>query len=300
MPNIEILISDNNSSDETQTLVQEKLRDGVPLRYQRNIENIGADRNFLQCFELARGKYVWIVGDDDVIVPGAIAQITRYLLQDEYDLVYVSSCNFEDVHELTTDPVQATKPILITRATDLARRVHVFFTFISGNIINKDRVIASVHPPFVELANSNLIQLGWTYTALRNHRKSLFFEDKLVAAKAGNTGGYGLFRVFGSNLKKVTEDWLGDRKLVRIILNATLQSFLPPYILAMRSSTAHNFAAEDSRVVLGPIYRRRWRYWVFVYPLSSLPLSVAKIWSYFLRAINKLDRLLGQPLLRFI
>ena len=59
-PRVELIISDNASPDETPSVVQDFVARGLPVRYIRNSQNIGPDANFLQCFEQARGKYVWI------------------------------------------------------------------------------------------------------------------------------------------------------------------------------------------------------------------------------------------------
>ena len=94
-PKIELLVSDNDSPDETPSIVRAYIDRGLKIRYLRNSSNVGADGNFLQRFEKARGKYVWIIGDDDVVEPGAIGKIIAYLEANEYNLIYVSSYAFE-------------------------------------------------------------------------------------------------------------------------------------------------------------------------------------------------------------
>ena len=64
---IELVVSDNCSPDNTFQVVQEYIDKGLPIKYIRNTENIGADDNILQCFRLAKSKYVWVIGDDDYI-----------------------------------------------------------------------------------------------------------------------------------------------------------------------------------------------------------------------------------------
>ena len=57
---IEIFISDNASTDETQAYVQE-IRQIYPyIGYYRNETNLGLDGNFLNCFNRAKGKYLWM------------------------------------------------------------------------------------------------------------------------------------------------------------------------------------------------------------------------------------------------
>lgn len=72
---IEVLVSDNASEDNTRNIIK-----SFPnIVYIRNKENIGSDRNFLQCYRKATGKYIWLVGSDDVIIDGALREILDFL-----------------------------------------------------------------------------------------------------------------------------------------------------------------------------------------------------------------------------
>ena len=65
--NIEIVISDNCSTDGTQRLVEGL---GDPrIRYFRQDENIGANANFNACARAARGVYFVLLHDDDLLDP---------------------------------------------------------------------------------------------------------------------------------------------------------------------------------------------------------------------------------------
>lgn len=64
-PNIEILISDNASTDCTQEVCQRFAEADRRVRYHRNAENVGALQNFVSLVERARGKYfMWAAHDD--------------------------------------------------------------------------------------------------------------------------------------------------------------------------------------------------------------------------------------------
>jgi abequosyltransferase len=76
---VEIVISDNASIDGTGEVI-ERYRQALPnIRYFRSDMNLGADRNFLRVIELATGDYCWLMGDDDIVEPGAIARIAKAL-----------------------------------------------------------------------------------------------------------------------------------------------------------------------------------------------------------------------------
>ncbi len=80
---VELLISDNASPDGTPSVVTKYRNSGLVTRAIRNEENIGPDRNILQCFEEAAGKYVWIFSDDDIPAPGAIGRLLDTLSSQE-------------------------------------------------------------------------------------------------------------------------------------------------------------------------------------------------------------------------
>jgi glycosyltransferase involved in cell wall biosynthesis len=70
---VEVCISDNASADGTEALIRQR-QERTPgvIAYRRNAENLGVGRNFLQVVELARGRWVWLLGSDDAIEPGAV------------------------------------------------------------------------------------------------------------------------------------------------------------------------------------------------------------------------------------
>jgi abequosyltransferase len=164
-PRVELIISDNASPDDTPSIVQDFVDRGLRVRYIRNPENIGPDANFLQCFEQARGKYVWLFSDDDVIIPGGLTKILNYCGDITYDMIWLNGSSFAEFH-IPAAAKEGRDALDITSAREYARRVHIFFTFISANIINKETVIAGAEKPFSSLIGSSLGQLAWTYTAL--------------------------------------------------------------------------------------------------------------------------------------
>ncbi len=63
---VEIVVSDNCSTDNIPDIMreyQEKYPDII--KYNRNNENLGYDRNVMKCFEIVQGKFIHLFGDDD-------------------------------------------------------------------------------------------------------------------------------------------------------------------------------------------------------------------------------------------
>jgi hypothetical protein len=291
---VEVIVSDNASTDNTPTVVKMYRQQGLPIRYLRNETNCGPDFNILQCYEQAVGKYVWIFGDDDLIAPGTINRVLHALSSQQYDLVCIRAYSFEESY-VQHKKYNPAPDIKLTSAADLARHVQVFFTFISGIIVNKERILSLSHRPFESLLGTNLVQLGPYYTALNHLRRGLLIRDPLIAATGNSHVGYALYRTFGPTLARITGEWVEMKSVQRAIVNSTIQTFFPCFLLLTRQSETST-VSEDPHQVLRLCFGKNIRYWIFDYPICVLPLPFAKIWFMAVRAINKVDRLCGNPL----
>lgn len=75
---VELIVVDNCSTDATTSVVTECLAN-TPFLYFRNASNIGGTRNFDACVRHASGKYVWLIGDDDILLPGSLRKVLHTL-----------------------------------------------------------------------------------------------------------------------------------------------------------------------------------------------------------------------------
>ena len=96
-PRVEILVSDNAATDGTQDFMQEQLLQYPHIRYIRNAENVGPDKNFLQCYRLAKGRFVLLLGDDDIVADGAVGHILDFLQGEGGDcrLIFLNHTYFQ-------------------------------------------------------------------------------------------------------------------------------------------------------------------------------------------------------------
>lgn len=71
----ELLIVDNQSSDETPNIIKEYADRDSRIRIVTNDQNIGAIRNFNRCLELAKGEWIKYVHADDFIAPECLERM---------------------------------------------------------------------------------------------------------------------------------------------------------------------------------------------------------------------------------
>lgn len=94
--NIEIVIVDGASTDNTAEVVQRYQREFKNLIYWHGEVNMGVDRDMKKAIELARGKYCWLFSDDDMLKPGAIKRMLNEIeLGYEIYLCNVTACSLD-------------------------------------------------------------------------------------------------------------------------------------------------------------------------------------------------------------
>lgn len=78
-----ILISDDDSPDNTGTMVKEYQKKMPNLIYHKNEINLGFSGNVCKLYELATTRYLWFLCDDDTVLPEAIKNILAALIKYE-------------------------------------------------------------------------------------------------------------------------------------------------------------------------------------------------------------------------
>ena len=104
---IEIVISDNASEDETERVALEKGNMFPHFRYVRQARNIGAEKNAVAAMRLATGKFFVWLADDDQLIPDTLLAEVAYL--NDHDDIAVSHAPWQicmDPYRLYTEENQ--------------------------------------------------------------------------------------------------------------------------------------------------------------------------------------------------
>lgn len=170
--NVELVISDNASTDATEEVCRDLAASDVRIAYHRQPENIGLLNNFVRVGELARGTYFRWIGDDDRLEPA-----------------YVSHCL----------PVFAADPALILVTTQLA------YTGADGSVQtatyegdgmrSADPVVRFTE--MLRLLNESHLQIDPLYGLFRRDvvtalpRRNVVREDEAFATRLALAGPWG-------------------------------------------------------------------------------------------------------------
>jgi glycosyltransferase involved in cell wall biosynthesis len=91
--NLEVCISDNCSKYRINKIIK-KFKNKINIKYKKNKKNLGFAMNVLKVSLMARGKFIWFLGDDDLIAPNSIKYLINLLKKKEnksIDFFFINS-----------------------------------------------------------------------------------------------------------------------------------------------------------------------------------------------------------------
>lgn len=94
---IEIIISDNASTDNTAQIAEKFQKNFDNIKYFQNEKNLGFDKNTINSVVKANGKYCWHIGDDDFIQNGILKFLINFLSKNDVCLLTVKYHYFVDI-----------------------------------------------------------------------------------------------------------------------------------------------------------------------------------------------------------
>lgn len=89
--NIEIIVVDNQSTDNTWEILQKLASQYERIKIFQNERNIGPVRNWKRCIDEANGEYGKILWSDDLIAPQFLEKIVPYLENEDVGFVFTGT-----------------------------------------------------------------------------------------------------------------------------------------------------------------------------------------------------------------
>lgn len=103
---IELLISNNNSEDDTEELVSLFQKKFSFISYNKNVTNIGAKSNVIKSMELASSEFVAVLGDDDRIRKGCLSDIINTLKSLESIGILIDTSLSKERHQFVNGEIE--------------------------------------------------------------------------------------------------------------------------------------------------------------------------------------------------
>lgn len=208
---VEIVVSDNASEDNTEMLMQDYCLDYPFIKYYKNEINIGAEGNFFLAIERSSGKYCLLLGDDDKITSDAIEQIINILNQycnlsililnyAMYDKIFDIELN-SSFHKILTDKYYGDKNLVMS---DFGPSL----SFISSVVFEREAIKK------INIKNYNYFkEYGFSFLYMiydyLSQKQSCFYLSKPLILQRSDNSSVDIKKFFFHGLPKVF-DYLKD------------------------------------------------------------------------------------------
>lgn len=285
---LEILVSDNCSTDSTPELVRSYMDEGMPIKYNRNNENKGADWNFLKCIQLAASKYILLLGDDDILLPGTVQYLISVLEKNDWGLVHISPEKGKNEVEIFSTP------------NECLGKIGYWITFISANIFRSDIV------PFIEnperYDKSFFLQIPFYIKSALSRGKSLKITRPIFDASldSGFNGGYNLYEVFVKSYLNIWHEFVDSKEIPISVYKSIRKNMLMKFLISWnykllckrknikktdgKDNGRNGFAVDNAWSILFHYYGKCW---YFYYSFLLLPyLGLKDVVKYGLKRLG--------------
>ena len=206
---IEIIVCDNCSDDETPVVVNRFL-DQINIRYYRNSSNVGMLGNLAQTVSFARGDYVWLIGDDDLLHQGALEKILDIVEQHYPDLINVN-------YAYSTSPTPPT-------IHNLGEYFSTAAKIAQGGSSGSDRV------KNISANNENFFTAIYTFIVKRKHSQKIFNQDTSGAPFSSLQTCVPSSKYILSQLMELPGYWINEPQLT-INMNVSWGKYAPIWLL---------------------------------------------------------------------
>jgi len=280
---VEIVVSSNASTDDTDAVMQEYVNSHPFIRYVRSDVNRGIDGNIHRCTLESRGKYVHLMSDDDIVLPGTVAHLLETIKRyPEAGFLFFNIQSFSG--EFSTDTLcspifRSENDILFSDKNRFIDYIWVFATFMSSFVFLKETWNRVENKE--EYIGTDIYLSYVMFEQLNNTSHSLFIARPSIGVRAQYTGSYRIFYAFAHQWSKLLLERapeLGyDKKTMRRVFNRTIILDLLARVYFIKSRRVKSSIDKQS---LYYIFSSTYSFpsaWLLLYPSLVLPSRLTKL-----------------------
>lgn len=215
----EIVINDNSTNDKVEIMVKKEFNSPF-VRYFKNKENVGAERNLILAIERSLGKYVWWYGDDEMC-EGAISHVLD-ILRKKQDISFIF-VNFHIADQGLNNPIiKISKDKFFKDKNQVLEELANVLGFMSSIIIKRESFDNINMNELERFIKSEFINFFIVLHILAQGGESYFIAFPYVRCfpTAPGVASYDGFIIFAINFFKVAknfEEYFSKKSLKKIL-----------------------------------------------------------------------------------
>lgn len=288
---VEICVSDNASADNTKDVVDRwKGKSPVNLVYKRNRENVGADRNFINVVNMARGRFCWLLGSDDFIKAGGVDYVLKSIRENPgIDIFILTRHAYDpDLKKIIpdSDPLKRRfrKNVLFRDSYDAVRNVASNISFISILVFNREKWNEIKY--YEEILGMLYIHIYKILSMIKRGAKVMYIRREFVGWRSGHDYYLRKLTYFG----RLKADIVGYNKIASKIFgkdSREYKSIMNDFMgVHLKNHTIAGIKLTRNKEFMRGIFRLYFRYlgefpkfWVTIFPFMLVPTFIYDIAS---------------------
>jgi glycosyltransferase involved in cell wall biosynthesis len=277
---VEIVISDNASTDDTGDSVRTFQETHPWIRYHRNEITIRGENNFRLVASLALGENVWVFGDDDKMEAVAISRVLANIRNGfELTVCNYSTWNKQFSALFKKNGLNGALDVSIVDPNVLLKRFGLHLGFISCVVMKKVLFLKLPIEEYERYAEYGFPFVYAVYTGVANDScKVGFIADPIVLNRAGNSGDYDWYKYFVTGSSLIFDELLHNgytKSAVRAAKYQVLMDFVIPSALSFKIRRNVEENKQIMRLLLKH-YKRYWQFWVCCFPRLLAPVCLLR------------------------
>jgi len=273
---IEIIISDNCSTDNTLNILSNYIKKYDFIKYFINESNLGFDRNIDKIINLASTDYVWFVGDDDELDKGSIAKVVDVIKNNEnLKSICINYSIYDRIKEkyISEKVIGIDQDILFKHPNDFLSKLGYYPNFVSSLIINKSNYKSDLYKKHYD---SQWFHYFVLYDIIKDG-KSYFISHPFVINKGYEANGPNSANKAGVSVKiflrllnyifNLDEKYYEESTKNKIINNSV-------FFLAKKVSSARRLGLTLNKEIikkLFQLFKNNIYLYLLIFPIYFLP-----------------------------
>lgn len=245
---IEVLVSDNASTDDTRAVVAKY----PSVRYHRNQTNIGF-ANFTVAMRLATGRYVRIMNDTASFRPSKLGLLLRK----------IESTDSSEANLLFCNPLTAKKRGIIEAvgSRQLIEAESYLITWVANFGMWKKDFEALTDPD--RFVHTLMQHVDWQLCSADNGKKTVLVVDEFLdVQEIKKKGTYNLFDTFINKYLSILRFHGVKGRALRREKYRLFRHFVLPWRLKLKKDKEYQFDTGDAEKVIRHTYRWKPYYWL--------------------------------------
>lgn len=310
---VEVVVSDNASSDNTCSLM-ERLATSLPrLHYHRSTVNLGADENFLRVIDFAQGTFCWLMGSDDQIEEGGIKRVLQAIENSPEASGF--TLNVKGHSRWMTEPYNPQigmgqidgnyfkEDVLFVNGCQAFERISDHFGYIGAQVVHRAcwrEAVANIGSK-LDYFKTGFVHVAVISKILRSRGCWWYLHQQCAGFRTGNDsflaegGRYYRLSILVVSFGRILREFWHDKpsisaKVTDLTIFVHVRTFVGRWYLDTPLGKMQPLLMIRCMFLCTPYYWKRLLYWTHVFPFFVVPRPLTFAVRFLVRLFKRLQR----------